>query len=383
MQNVLIQWKFIKQNNIIIGITDNFKFNKSIAITKLKNILIEKVYKKSELNIFNWKYLYNNIKKLKEIYKNSGSIVLIEVDKPLKSKLKTIKEYVEIYQNKFKIYVDVLSKLDIDALIIISLLPRTYYDLPFTGIFDIIQEIFNQKGVEINIKKSIMIGNNAGRIRTRDYNKYDYNANDRAFSYNLELSFVTPEDFFLNKYHNFYWKWNKNLPNKKEINSYINKATKQNNLVELIKDKILPNNKNVIIICGPPLFQKKIICTNIANNLYKYFNTNIQIWNDNKKKDYLSNKYKICILIFDWITQTELDKLNNNNLINKIFIKIDIPINLAILLNNTYIQMNDDKYIKKIPMVKYSLYKKNIDIIKQYFIFYPKINKDKELFFKY
>ena len=383
MSSIFITWKFKSDNNIIIGTTDNFKYNSSIIIMELKNILIEKIYKKTNINEYNWNIIFpiETKNKIEEINKRKGSIIFFEIlDK---------KNF--ILKQKFKLYVDVLSKLNIEAIVILSFLRNTYYDKPFTGLFNILNNVYTQNKKKINKKKSILVGTHGGRSRTRNYNKYDYNCNDRSFAHNIGMSFVTPEDFFINKFHNFYWEWNQNLPNKNEIRKYMRDANQYNimNVVKELKKILIPHQKNIIICYGPPLYEKKIFCNLLSKYLIK--NTKIQKWNKIKNINNKENIYQICIYCFHYLNLKKFDKMIKEKNIKIILLKFDIPINISILLNNIFLEIKKDKNIKKINNINYSIYlknknnDKNIIENKLYNIIYykPTISNIKELFYKY
>ena len=333
-----IKWNFKYNDNIIIGITDNFEYNPNIILLELENVIIERAKKYIDINEYNWKYKFDRKiieEKISEIIKKNGSIVFLQTIQ---------KNKISNYSNLFKLYIDILNKLKIEAIIIISHLKNTYYDKPYTGLYSILSDIYLKNKKKIQKKKSILIGNKAGRIQTRNYKYYDYNCHDRAFANNIGFSFVTSEDFFLGIYHNFYWNWNPNLPDSDEIKKYKKKSKEYSIdiMVGQLKKYVVPNENNLIICYGPPLFEKKIFCDALSILLSKIFK--ITPWNQNFNHNI--NSYKIRIHCTKYLKKNELDNyINTKNKI--ILIKFDISIKMANLLNNVYIELKKNINLKK------------------------------------
>jgi bifunctional polynucleotide phosphatase/kinase len=75
---------------------------------------------------------------------------------------------------------------------IIAAYSRDQYRKPMTGMFDLVQNLYKSKGYEIDMEKSIYVGDAAGRLagvgRRKDHGDTDY-----KLALNVGLRFVTPE----------------------------------------------------------------------------------------------------------------------------------------------------------------------------------------------
>jgi DNA 3'-phosphatase len=68
-----------------------------------------------------------------------------------------------------------------------------------TGMFDLVQNLYKSKGYEIDMEKSVYVGDAAGRLagvgRRKDHGDTDY-----KLALNVGLKFVTPEVCLLSNY---------------------------------------------------------------------------------------------------------------------------------------------------------------------------------------
>jgi bifunctional polynucleotide phosphatase/kinase len=82
---------------------------------------------------------------------------------------------------------------------IIAAYSRDQYRKPMTGMFDLVNNLYKSKGYEIDMEKSVYVGDAAGRLagvgRRKDHGDTDY-----KLALNVGLRFVTPEVCLLSYY---------------------------------------------------------------------------------------------------------------------------------------------------------------------------------------
>jgi bifunctional polynucleotide phosphatase/kinase len=78
---------------------------------------------------------------------------------------------------------------------IIAALGKDQYRKPMTGMFDLVRNLYREKGYEVDMEKSVYVGDAAGRLagpgRRRDHGDTDY-----KLALNAGLKFLTPEVSF-------------------------------------------------------------------------------------------------------------------------------------------------------------------------------------------
>ena len=241
-------WK--SRNTIEYYIDENFTYSTNIAIFSFIGTIVKNV---SGPNVHKLKYLYkfNNIKaKLDLIHNNGGSIIIID-------------SFNSVYLENIKNAID-MFKLEMGYPIISFLSTKqNKYSKPFTGIWEIIEFLYKNKLKKIDLAKSIVIGNKAGRI-TLNKKKIDKSCLDRSFAHNIGIFFTTPDSFFLEENKFILWTWSPDIIDKQTRAIWANNATKIE--VPIILDELnkLPISDNYTIIitggpsCGKTTFAKKI-----------------------------------------------------------------------------------------------------------------------------
>lgn len=300
-----------ENDNFVIYVSAEFKSFANLAIFSFEGTLVEKIGTNNEIVLFS----RNVITELKNI-SVFGSIVVIENRFTRKDTVK-------------KNIIDFLKLLPDIPLMLIFILHANRYMKPLTNIMEVIE-----KKMSVDMTKSIVIGNNAGRFRTNKYDA-DYNDYDRAFANNLGITtFRTPEQFFNNSTKSRKWQW------KMTHISNLLTDEKEPSLTFLLKSK-----NPVIFITGPLCSGKSSLAIRIAHIL-----RGIKIIDIDKKLN-ISDKladYKEGVIIVDILYNETLSTYQN--LIEKsssIFI-IDIYTNLAtcLFLNKFKLQLTkNDKLV--------------------------------------
>jgi len=196
-----------------------------------------------------WDYCYD-MKKLHEYYKKGYLIVIFasihNINKEGSLSLDDFKAIIEEINNELKIPVQAYLSFGYSIL-----------SKPMTGLWEIFLEFNNYGKDYIDKKKSIYVGQEAGRIRN-SFNKKDISSADYYFSRNIGIKFKTPEQFFNNNrklihmfrpisFHPKYYI-------KHNLDSY------QDMLVEYRINTMNKTGQHILLIMGSPASGKSRIC---------------------------------------------------------------------------------------------------------------------------
>jgi bifunctional polynucleotide phosphatase/kinase len=293
--------------SIITFKSDGFKFCNKVACFDIDGTLIKtKSGKTFPINNTDWIWLYDNIiTKIHELYNNNYCIIMISNQAILKTD-KLIEEW------KYKLN-KMIQDLDIPILLFASLKKDKYRKpLPFIWREHVVSNI-----EFFDFENSFYCGDAIGR-------KNDHSDCDIKFASNCKLSFILPEELFLNE-----------IKTNKQIN-YI--TFPKNKFDEKILDKFINMSNTMIIMIGYPASGKSTIasliekynfyrinqdtlitkkkCLDMTINCLKN-NINCVIDNTNptkdKRKEYidLANNYKYNIYCIHITTSYELSQHNN------------------------------------------------------------------------
>ncbi|CAD6573099.1 MAG: hypothetical protein TREMPRED_000722 [Tremellales sp. Tagirdzhanova-0007] len=70
------------------------------------------------------------------------------------------------------------------------------YRKPNIGMFQVVEEVYRSKGFQIDLERSLFVGDAAGRVAAQGKRK-DHSDTDLKFALNVGLKFLTPEEHFL------------------------------------------------------------------------------------------------------------------------------------------------------------------------------------------
>jgi bifunctional polynucleotide phosphatase/kinase len=309
----------------------------TIACFDLDYTLIKpKSGKKFPIDKNDWEWMYPNVpEKLKDYYEKKYTIVIFSNQK----KLKNLDDFI------YKIQM-IETNLSIPINIFISL-ENDYYRKPHTGMFDKLLTLTN-----IDMTHSFYCGDAAGRNN-------DFSNSDRLFAHNCNLTFILPENCFLN--HNFI------LPDLPihPITDYISTKDKDFEIIQKI-NKYLGNSDNIAIInIGAPASGKSFFTNSLMslnNTFHKFSNDEIK----NKKKLLSSLKKSL-----ETNRNVIIDNTNPDVITRKIFVDLckeynykiifcwfNLPLDISKFLNEYRTQIGKSH----IPALVYNIYKKKFEI---------------------
>jgi DNA 3'-phosphatase len=352
-----MDWK--QTQNLIYHIPKTFKYTSNIAIFNFIDTLIK-------VNKHSIKFTFSSVPHmLYNLYSKNASIIIyqsfsdndIDHIKYTYSKfLNKIKEIVNT-NNDDTIGIDNDAKLrDIPIMVFFST-GCNKFKKPCTGLWQMINVLYNKKHKSIDLKKCIMVGHLAGRLDLNKVKK-DKSVDDRAFAHNINMKFSTPSGFFENdkiKYKS-QWEWDRNVLSENEKKYLIKNTTEIPDIFKKLYDlhKSYINNLEcyIIIITGLPFCGKTTLCKylkktwdehNLSNN---DLSTNDLSTNDLSNNDLSTNDLSTNDLSTNDLSTNDLstNDLSNNDLSTNDCIVLsdsslsmeEIPIQLTGILNHLY-----------------------------------------------
>ncbi|MGL5935141.1 MAG: hypothetical protein ACRCZI_05915 [Cetobacterium sp.] len=398
-------WTYEEENQLLYFVPTNFRYMPNIAIMSFNNTIVNCTMSKSKVN--DMRLFSESVLPFLEKINEYGSLVIIDnITKLAQSTLRlifgkfiTLLNELQLKQSNKSVNINPLS------FIIILSLTDNKFRKPYTHTFKKLQSLYISNNVEnyIDLEKSIVIGNNAGRFETEVFKKDTY-CYDRAFAHNIGIkNFTTPSQLFLNNDIARKWKWDNYI----DITGIFEL---QKNIIEVPFNKIFIENKRFIIfIAGPPTSGKALLGNRISSflksNILKDSEQLIEIINfrhsidqkllqNTQKKIVESTNHLIIIDTFE--TELQLYKFFTKNYdhgysnLSIKFIEMQVDINLCMFLGKFKVQISN-AIIPYYGKLVYNTYKKkykkkvfgdkllNIDYIE-----YPLVlRKRPEIYYQY
>jgi len=327
-----MEWKYTE--NIVYHIPKSFRYTSNIAIFNFIDTLIK-------VNKNNVKFTYANVPDmLYDIHLKNASIIIYQSFS--NKNIDHIKHTYTVFLDKVtKTLKKIKNVSDIPIMVFFSI-DDNKFKKPLTGLWKMINLLYDKKQKHINLQKCIVIGHLAGRLDSNK-NKKDKSVSDRAFANNINVKFSTPDGFFEKtkiKYKS-HWEWDRNILSNNE-KKYIIKNTKEiPNIFEYIynlnKCSINYLNCQIIIITGLPFSGKTTLCKYLKRKWNE--NTSIHSNNSDNNKD-IDDKFSDCIVLSDSSLTTDEINIRLNNTLNY----------LSNLSNSDiYNKENDNSVVEKIP----------------------------------
>lgn len=207
----------------------DFVLSPNVAIFSMMGTLIRQGKKK-------WYFGRGVVDMLKTIHENGASIVVLE-------------NSVDVRKEK-PIFMEMAKAIDV-PIVGMFIAKRNRFKKPYTHSIDLMEKIF---GVEINRKKSLVCGNNAGRYKEGMY-EGDASACDRAFAENAQIKFCTERLFTNNPERR--WRWYCMSFEKRM--KYLTDETPEPDILQHVTWK-----KNcMVMIVGPPSSGKHLLAARV------------------------------------------------------------------------------------------------------------------------
>lgn len=317
-----MEWK---NKNFLKGTSKNFKLNTKIGLFDLDGTLITtKTNNKFPKDKDDWKFLPGVKEKLRDLYKENISIIIITNQGGIKTKKQNINEWeqkIESIQEKLKIPLKIYCSID----------KNSKYHKPIPTFYDLIKK-------KIEIKDIFYVGDSIGR-------KNDYSDVDIKFAYNCNIKFYVREKYFEN------------------IDIDIPKI---NYPIKFIEDKPYDifefdkNEKYLIILTGIQASGKSFYVKNILKEFERINQDELgsKLKCINKCKELIEKDKNIVIdnTNVDKKTRAEYIKIAKNYKIWSIYIKCE---DIIIKHNMLYRLYKEGKYI---PQIAYNIFKKKLEI---------------------
>ncbi|KAJ6523631.1 polynucleotide kinase 3'-phosphatase [Mycena capillaripes] len=129
--------------------------------------------------------------KLAEVAAEGYSIVLVSNQAGLKSPA-----MVKKYKEKIGLIAAAVPDLPFR---IFAATAKDNFRKPMTGIWEALEKLYAEDGVQIDKASSFFVGDAAGRHYPNSTRSKDFASSDRKFAMNVGLRFQTPEEYFLGK----------------------------------------------------------------------------------------------------------------------------------------------------------------------------------------
>jgi DNA 3'-phosphatase len=256
-----------------------FKYHANVAGFNLDNTIINS-NPKLVANVYEFELTYQScIARLSELNQQNYSIVVISDQVLITKGIISIEEL----QIKFDFFANMLFSKGI-SIIGIFTTKNNCYKKPHTWTWKFLTELYRSKGANINIKESMYVGNLAGRL-AKAYHNRDPDYVDRAFAYNIGITFKVPEQIFRNNVDDREFAYHNSMTDKEkdefieiELERYKQSCFySHKNLYEYCLSQsnrlysINPGEKPafIIIMIGPPCSGKTRLSGLIAANASK------------------------------------------------------------------------------------------------------------------
>jgi len=321
--------KWIKNNEYLLGVSNEFEFKTKLALFDLDNTLIvTKSGKKFAINEDDWIFRFKNVKtKLSEL--KDYCIVIVSNQAGIDSGKEKPDRWIRKLDN-------IQKKLNLDLYVFCST-GHNIYRKPFPTFF---LEIIPDHD-QIDFENSFFCGDSAGR-------KNDYRDTDYKFALNCGLKFLTPELFFEGKQSRIP---KIEYPNVKDIKN--------------TKLKFAPQEKEIIIMVGFPASGKSYV-SKLIHDTYKY-----EIIN----QDILKTKAKCIKFAINLIGDNKsliIDATNPSSDTRKTWIDLAKKHNYTVRVINmtTSLELskhnNSYRYLKNkqnyIPEIAYNIFKSKFEV---------------------
>lgn len=307
-------WIYEDDNKLLYFISTNFTYCPNIVLMSFAHTLIKDEIKKEKIPMMEL-YNENILSFLKQINENGSLIIVENVYKISQDALKhSIAKFFKLINNE---------ENRIPFMIIFSL-KNNKYKKPYTHLFSKIQTIYTLHNTETNIdlSKSLMIGNNAGRLKTNLY-PMDISDYDRAFAMNIGLkNFVTPNQIFTKDLTQRQWRWRMNF----NINSLLENQKTMNEIpFSAIFNDRDANTKIIVFITGPPTSGKTLLGVRINRFLTDEVKKNVTVLDINNFENiyqmievFLSHDLQDVMIIIDTLESIQKRNLWFSTLAKKL-----------------------------------------------------------------
>lgn len=354
-------WIHEEDNGILYFISDNYAYKPNVAIMSFNHTLIADEIKKSKIQFMS---IYNeNVVPFLEQINEQGSLVVIE--NTYKISAETLKTSIGQF---FKLIENETRKL---PFIIIFATKNNKFKKPYTHVFSKLQQLYasnklkrniiltdEEKRNIINLDNSLVIGNNAGRLRNSMF-KADMSDVDRAFAANIKIAFRTNTQVFTRESAPRQWSYSYDV--KKLILS-------QKMLIEPNFADFITNGPQVVMIAGAPTSGKTLLSKRIASHI-KTSGTEAKIYDVNNytsyhvmlqvlKNDMNSEGILTQIIIVDTF-EYDKKRLDCFELLGKMpikYIELDTPRPVCEFLNKFRLQISQNANIELYSKYRYNDY---------------------------